>query len=125
MVFLHLFRCQENEIQNEIELIKDLLIEINSKGIFTINSQPVANCKPSDDTYVGWGPKDGYIFQRFYIEFFIDSKKLSRLIDYLKESDSISYQAINTNGGNLKSKIRNRNKPKSSVSNSSYLGCFC
>ncbi len=90
--------CEETEIENEIILIKDILLEFNSKFIFTINSQPTANCKPSNDPYVGWGPNNGYIFQRFYIEFFIDPHKLYKLIDYLKQSPLISYQAINKNG---------------------------
>ena len=74
---------------------------MNEHKIFTINSQPHANCKPSNDPYVGWGPSDGFIFQRFYIEFFIDKPKLMKLIEFLKNSKNISYQAINNKGGNL------------------------
>ena len=55
---------------------------MNNKNIFTINSQPVVNCKPSDDHFVGWGPINGFVFQRFYIEFFIDRTKLNKLIEY-------------------------------------------
>ena len=76
-----------------------MLINLNLKKIFTINSQPPANGKPSNDPYVGWGPSNGYIYQRFYIEFFIDIERLHKLIVFLKESTSISYQAINKDGG--------------------------
>ena len=83
---------------------------MNSKKIFTINSQPAANGKPSNDPYVGWGPCNGYIFQRFYIEFFIDKEKLQKLMEYLKQSLTISYQAINMNGGKLRLILRSNSK---------------
>ena len=39
----------EIEMDGETSLIKDKLIELNRKGILTINSQPNANAVPSDD----------------------------------------------------------------------------
>ena len=85
---------------------------MNNKNIFTINSQPVVNCKPSDDHFVGWGTINGFVFQRFYIEFFIDRTKLNKLIEYyLKDSNSITYQAINMKGGNIYYLNRTQIKP--------------
>ncbi len=52
---------------------------------------------------MGWGPSDGFIFQRFYIEFFIDRQKLDILIQFLKQSNTISYQAIDKNGDVIQS----------------------
>lgn len=44
--------------------IKDRLIELNSAGYLTINSQPAVNGAKSDDKVFGWGPKGGYVYQK-------------------------------------------------------------
>jgi len=93
--------CEENEIEGEISIIKDLLIKLNSLNIFTINSQPNVNGVPSNDPVVGWGPSDGYIYQKFYLEFFIKEEHLNKLIDIINKQGgkSIAYQAANNDGG--------------------------
>jgi len=90
--------CEESEFSNEIELIKDLLYKLNSHGMLSINSQPAVNARPSNDPYVGWGPEDGYVYQRMYIEFFIQKDKMDLLIEILNKYSSIYYQAVNKNG---------------------------
>ncbi|KAF9080349.1 hypothetical protein BGX29_005406, partial [Mortierella sp. GBA35] len=44
--------------------IRDRLIELNSTGYLTINSQPAVNGAKSDDKVFGWGPKGGYVYQK-------------------------------------------------------------
>lgn len=44
--------------------IKDHLMELNSIGYLTINSQPAVNGAKSDDKIFGWGPKGGYVYQK-------------------------------------------------------------
>jgi methylenetetrahydrofolate reductase (NADPH) len=78
--------------------IKDLLFNLNTNKIFTINSQPAVNGISSSDPNLGWGPTDGYVYQKLYIEFFIDRSTLDKLIDVLKDQKSIYYQAVNRNG---------------------------
>jgi methylenetetrahydrofolate reductase (NADPH) len=90
--------CQESELQSEIMYIKDLLFNLNSHRIFTINSQPAANGVASSDPYVGWGPADGYVYQRLYVEFFIAKDNLEKLIKILRDNKSIYYQAVNRKG---------------------------
>ena len=90
--------CEESELHNEILLIKDVLYNLNKNHIYTINSQPAVNGKPSSDQYVGWGPGDGYVYQKMYIEFFIDKTKLDKMIKIINKYSSIYYQAINKNG---------------------------
>ena len=90
--------CQESELQNEIIFIKDLLIKLNNYGILTINSQPAVNGKPSNDSYFGWGPSDGYVYQKMYIEFFLDKTKLDKLVSVMKNYSTINYQAVNHGG---------------------------
>jgi methylenetetrahydrofolate reductase (NADPH) len=90
--------CEESELQNEILLVKEVLNILNKNEIFTINSQPAVNGKPSSDPYVGWGPSDGYVYQKMYIEFFIDKAKLEKMIKMINKYSSIYYQAVNKNG---------------------------
>jgi methylenetetrahydrofolate reductase (NADPH) len=90
--------CEESELEVEINEIKDSLRELNSHRIFTINSQPAVNGKPSSDPVFGWGPSNGYVYQRMYIEFFIDKNKLNKIVEVMKNYPFICYQAVNKNG---------------------------
>jgi methylenetetrahydrofolate reductase (NADPH) len=95
--------CEESELDLEINQVKEILLELNSHSIFTINSQPAVNGKPSSDAEVGWGPQDGYVYQRMYIEFFIDKQKIDKIISVLKKYPFISYQAVNNTGDIIQS----------------------
>jgi methylenetetrahydrofolate reductase (NADPH) len=75
----------DTPITSEIGSIKDLLIELNKSGIFTVNSQPRVNGSPSDDAVFGWGPKNGFVYQKQYLEFLIPKNKLSKLIQKIEE----------------------------------------
>lgn len=90
--------CEESELQFEINIIKDLLVKLNSRGLLTINSQPSVNGKPSNDLYFGWGPSDGYVYQKMYVEFFLEKEKLEKLVLVIKNYSSINYQAVNHSG---------------------------
>jgi methylenetetrahydrofolate reductase (NADPH) len=90
--------CEETELETEIYLIKDILYELNKNKIFTINSQPAVNGKPSTDPDVGWGPNNGYVYQKMYIEFFIEKSKLDKIVEKMQKYPMITYQAINKNG---------------------------
>lgn len=48
----------------ETGLIQDRLVQLNSLGYLTINSQPSVNGVKSDDKIFGWGPKGGYVYQK-------------------------------------------------------------
>ena len=55
----------EEEMSPETKRLIDLgLIDINKKGILTINSQPAVNGEPSDNPAVGWGSPNGYVYQK-------------------------------------------------------------
>lgn len=95
--------AETSEIQEETVFIKDLLFKMNSKGLFTINSQPKANGIPSDDPILGWGPPNGYVYQRLYIEFFIKKDLMLELIKELGNHPKILYQSINNKGDHYES----------------------
>lgn len=37
---------------------------MNELGFLTINSQPAVNGARSDDKVFGWGPSNGYVYQK-------------------------------------------------------------
>lgn len=57
----------DDNFSNETSLIVDKLAEINKRGVLTINSQPNVNAAMSTDPCVGWGPSNGYVFQKVSI----------------------------------------------------------
>lgn len=93
--------CEESELQNEITYISDMLVNLNKNGILTINSQPAVNGKPSDDKVFGWGPSDGYVYQKMYVEFFIEKNNLEKLTACMKNYSTISFQAVNNAGDKI------------------------
>lgn len=85
-------------MSKETHIIKDDLLRINRKGFWTINSQPVVNGAPSTDPVHGWGPKDGIVYQKSYLEFFISPERFVTLRERLEKSGTITYFAVNAQG---------------------------
>ncbi|THH18453.1 hypothetical protein EW146_g2540 [Bondarzewia mesenterica] len=54
----------------ETSVIAEPLARLNELGFLTINSQPAVNGARSDDKVFGWGPSNGYVYQKAYLEFF-------------------------------------------------------
>jgi methylenetetrahydrofolate reductase (NADPH) len=48
----------------ETSVIDQQLARMNELGYLTINSQPAVDGAPSDDPTHGWGPKNGYVYQK-------------------------------------------------------------
>ncbi|KAL9657366.1 hypothetical protein ABK040_014355 [Willaertia magna] len=89
----------------ETNIIKNELVVLNKNGFLTTNSQPKVNGAPSSDKNVGWGPKNGYVYQKAYIECFISPENLELLEKVVKEKyPMISYQA-STKDGKVKTNI--------------------
>ncbi|KAH3681624.1 hypothetical protein WICPIJ_007414 [Wickerhamomyces pijperi] len=70
----------DTPVTSEIDSIKDQLVALNQSGIITINSQPKVNGVPSSDSTYGWGPKNGYVYQKQYLEFLIPKAKVQALV---------------------------------------------
>lgn len=49
---------------SEMKVIAEKLAQINDLGFLTINSQPAVNGVPSDDKVFGWGPSNGFVYQK-------------------------------------------------------------
>jgi methylenetetrahydrofolate reductase (NADPH) len=92
------FPFSEGPIAAETSDISESLRELNSNKILTINSQPKVNGVKSSDTKFGWGPDNGYIYQKAYFEFFIHPQLIQPLVEFLHGYEDITFQAINAAG---------------------------
>ena len=54
----------EDELAPETSEVSEDLVELNRKGVLTINSQPHANAAKSNDPVFGWGGTGGYVYQK-------------------------------------------------------------
>lgn len=71
---------------------------MNELGFLTINSQPAVNGARSDNKTFGWGPADGYVYQKAYLEFFVNPNLLDLLITHIERDPNITYYVINKQG---------------------------
>jgi methylenetetrahydrofolate reductase (NADPH) len=60
-------------------------LKLNENKLFTINSQPRVNAAKSTDLKFGWGPENGYVYQKAYVEFFVHKDLIQKLVDYLSK----------------------------------------
>lgn len=88
----------EGSLQLETKAILDPLVLMNRNYLFTINSQPKVNGVPSTHPHFGWGPKQGFVYQKAYFEFFLPRELLEPMIAHLDKHEMITYQAINKAG---------------------------
>lgn len=57
----------EEGLNPETETIREQLLKLISKGWWSVASQPAVNGIKSTDAIFGWGPKNGYVFQKVTI----------------------------------------------------------
>ncbi|KIY53373.1 methylenetetrahydrofolate reduct [Fistulina hepatica ATCC 64428] len=82
----------------ETSVISQQLAKLNELGFLTINSQPAVNGASSSDPLFGWGPSNGYVYQKAYLEFFVNPALLSLLLSYIELDTQITYYVINKSG---------------------------
>jgi methylenetetrahydrofolate reductase (NADPH) len=91
----------EESFSAETDKIRDRLVEINSKGWWTLASQPAVNGLRSSDPTFGWGPQNGFVFQKAFVEFFLPSRDWKVLEERLKRpemKDVVCFYATNVKG---------------------------
>ena len=96
------FPFAEGALSAETDDINQQLLKLNENKLFTINSQPRVNAAKSTDPKFGWGPENGYVYQKAYVEFFVHKDLIKKLVDYLSPQENITYQAISASGEQLK-----------------------
>ncbi|CCE62340.1 hypothetical protein TPHA_0C01840 [Tetrapisispora phaffii CBS 4417] len=70
----------------ETALIQEELIQLNQRGYLTLASQPATNAAPSTDKIFGWGPASGYVYQKAFIEMFIQKQQWESVLKPKLES---------------------------------------
>ncbi|KAF2730852.1 methylenetetrahydrofolate reduct [Polyplosphaeria fusca] len=91
----------EQPITKEAETLQQDLIELNRRGFLTINSQPALSGVKSTDPVYGWGPRNGYVYQKAYLEVLISPEFIAELITRIERDPDLTYFAVN-NEGDLK-----------------------
>ncbi|KAK6347112.1 hypothetical protein TWF696_007191 [Orbilia brochopaga] len=89
---------EEDTLNAESQLITAQLEALNSRGWWTVASQPAVNSARSDDPTFGWGPKNGFVFQKAFVEFFIPEADWRVLRTRLEGSEDVSFYAGNKAG---------------------------
>ncbi|EME43646.1 hypothetical protein DOTSEDRAFT_72867 [Dothistroma septosporum NZE10] len=95
----------EEALQPETLTIKDRLLALINKGWWTVASQPAVNGIRSTDPIFGWGPKNGFVFQKPFVEFFIPNTEWQTLKEKLDQLPQVTYFA-----GNAKSDFVSSNE---------------
>jgi methylenetetrahydrofolate reductase (NADPH) len=54
----------EEGLSQETGTITSELLSLNKKGWWTVASQPAVNGIKSDHAIFGWGPRNGFVFQK-------------------------------------------------------------
>jgi methylenetetrahydrofolate reductase (NADPH) len=88
----------EAPIASEADVIKDELISLNKRGLLTINSQPAADGVKSSDPIFGWGPTNGYVYQKAYLELLLPANLMNELIQRIEKDFELTYYAVNKDG---------------------------
>lgn len=88
----------EQAITEEANAIQKDLIDLNRRGFLTINSQPAVNGAKSSDTTFGWGPRNGYVYQKSYLEVLVSPEYISEIITRIERDPEFTFYAVNKNG---------------------------
>lgn len=105
-------------LDHEVDSMLDDLISLNKKLIITVNSQAQLNGIKSNDPVFGWGPKNGYVYQKQYLEFLLPKSKLDKLRDSLKNDKLLTFFAVDYEGNLV------TNHPDSYKANAVTWGIF-
>jgi len=88
----------EAPITSEADSIKNQLVDLNKRGILTVNSQPAVDGIKSSDLVFGWGPRNGFVYQKAYLEVLISPELIADVITRIERSEDLTYYAVNKAG---------------------------
>lgn len=88
----------ESPISKEADVLKDGLVDLNRRGFLTINSQPAVDGARSSHPVYGWGPRNGYVYQKAYLEVLVSSEVMSELVTRIERDPDLTYYAVNREG---------------------------
>lgn len=85
----------ESPISSEAEEIRPELIDLNQRGLLTITSQPSVNGLKSTHPVHGWGPSNGYVYQKAYLEVLVPPELMPTLFDRIEQDKGVTFYAVN------------------------------
>lgn len=88
----------ESPISSEADVIKKDLIALNQRGLLTINSQPAVDGVKSSHPIYGWGPTNGYVYQKAYLELLVSPDLIKELIGRISRDPDLTYYAVTKSG---------------------------
>lgn len=88
----------DSAITDEATVIKDQLLSLNRRGFLTINSQPAINGVHSSDPIYGWGPRNGWVYQKAYLELLVPPTLIDTVISRIESNHDLTYHCINRFG---------------------------
>lgn len=91
----------EAPLTSEADSIREDLIDMNTRGLVTINSQPAVNGVKSSHPIHGWGPANGYVYQKAYLELLVSPDVFPELISRIEKHPDLTYYAV-TKAGNFR-----------------------
>ncbi|KAI0017202.1 methylenetetrahydrofolate reductase 1 [Xylariomycetidae sp. FL0641] len=84
----------EAPITSEADEIKPELIDLNQRGLLTINSQPAVSGVKSTHPVHGWGPSNGYVYQKAYLELMVPPDLFQEILPRIRANPDMSYYAV-------------------------------
>jgi len=88
----------ESPLTSEADVLRDHLVTLNSKGLITINSQPAVDGVKSTHPVHGWGPPNGYVYQKAYLELLVHPGLYPKLVERINRREDFMYYAVTLNG---------------------------
>ncbi|KAF2152018.1 methylenetetrahydrofolate reductase 2 [Myriangium duriaei CBS 260.36] len=88
----------ESPISSEADVLTADLVDLNKRGLFTVNSQPPVDGAKSNHPVYGWGPRNGYVYQKAYLEVLVCPELIAELITRIEREPEITYFAVNDEG---------------------------
>ncbi|KAI1399485.1 methylenetetrahydrofolate reduct [Hypoxylon fuscum] len=88
----------EAPLTSESDSITDDLIKLNQRGLLTINSQPAVDGVKSTHGVYGWGPPNGYVYQKAYLELLVSPELFPEVIRRINANPDLSYYAVTRSG---------------------------
>ncbi|KAH7328017.1 methylenetetrahydrofolate reductase [Stachybotrys elegans] len=89
----------ESPLTSESDAIKDDLISLNKRGFLTINSQPAVDGVKSSHPVHGWGPANGYVYQKSYLELLLHPDLVPEVVKRIEKQPTLTYYAVTKDGG--------------------------
>lgn len=117
----------EEELMPESSAITAHLKDLNSKGWWSVASQPAINSASSRDSTFGWGPPNGFVFQKAFVEFFLPAADWETLKAKLLRADvheHVCFYAANAAGDFVTSDITGGARTEGASTNAVTWGVF-